>query len=341
MTMDEDRPAADHPDRVRWNARYRDHAPPRPARLPLLAEALAAGIPEGPVLELACGASASALALAEMGRSVSAVDISDVALELLHRAARELGVDERIDLSRRDLYAYRPPTRAFALVLCTSFWDPMVFAAGCDAARVGGVVAWETFLHDPAEGEPPPIDPRYCLAPGEPASRLLPGFRVLGQSVHGEPGRRRVAMLARREAGISFAAPWLAIGGAIRDEEDVRELLDAGISHVINCQVRVDDAPLLAGRAAYLWNPAEDDGEPKPAAWFLRAVEFARRARQDPDAHVLVHCAEGRARGPAVAYGILRAAGYGPDDAERAVLAARPTALLRYRDDADRALRSR
>ena len=291
------------------------------------------------MLELACGASASALTLAQMGRAVTAVDVSDVALELLVRAATELGLDERIDASPRDLYAYRPPTRAFALVFCRRFWDPAVFAAGCDAASVGGLVAWEAFLHDPAEGGPP-IDPRYCLAPGEPASLLPTGFRLLAQSVHGEPERRWVTMLARRSAGISFATPWLAIGGAIRDEEDVRELLDAGVSHVINCQVRVDDAPLLRGRVDYLWNPAEDDREAKPAAWFLRAVEFVRQARQDPDARVLVHCTEGRARSPAIAYGVLLASGYSREDAERAVLAARPTALLRYRDDADRALGS-
>ena len=341
--MDGDRFAVnpDHPDRVRWNARYRDHALPGPGRPRLLVEALAAGIPDGPVLELACGVSASALALAQMGRPVTAVDVSDVALELLLRAARELGLDGRIDVSHRDLYAYRPRTRVFALVLCRRFWDPTVFAAGCDAASVGGVVAWESFLHDPAEGRIPPIDPRYCLAPGEPASRLPAGFRLLGQSVHGEPGRRGVTMLARRTAGISFVTPWLAIGGAIRGEDDVRELLDAGISHVINCQVRVDDAPLLCGRVDYFWNPAEDDGEAKPAAWFVRAVEFVGRARQDPDARVLVHCTEGRARAPAIAYSILLASGYSRDEAERAVLAARPTARMRYRDDADQALGSR
>jgi protein-tyrosine phosphatase len=145
-------------------------------------------------------------------------------------------------------------------------------------------------------------------------------------------------MLARRAAGISFVTPWLAIGGAIRGEEGVQELLDAGVSHVINCQVRLDDAPLLGGRVDYFWNPAEDDGEAKPAAWFLRAVEFVHRARQDPDARMLVHCTEGRERSPAIAYSILLASGYSGEDAERAVLAARPTARMRYRDDADGAL---
>lgn len=295
-------------------------------------------MPAGPVLELACGASAAALALAEMGRVVTAVDVSDAALELLAGGARALGLDARIEVALRDLYVYRPPTRTFALVLCRDFWDPAVFVVGCDAASVGGVVAWEGFVHDPAQGRPPPIDPRYCLAPGEPASLLPAGFRLLEQVERGEPGRRRVAMLARRVAGISFVTPWLAIGGAVRHEGDVQELLDAGISHVVNCQVRVDDAPLLRCRFDYLWNPAEDDGEAKPADWFLRAVDFVSRARENPDARVLVHCTEGRARAPAIAYGVLRASGHSADHARRAVLAARPVAQPRYFDDAERAL---
>ncbi len=173
---------------------------------------------------------------------------------------------------------------------------------------------------------------RYYVAPGEPASRLPAGFRVLRRAERGENGRRRVVILARR-TGISFVTPWLAVGGAIRGEDDVRELLDAGVSHVINCQVKVDDAPLLGGRLDYLSNPAMDDHEPKPAGWFLCAVDYVRRDREDSDARVLVHCTEGRARAPAIAYAILRASGYSGDQAERAVLAARPTAQVRYFQD--------
>ncbi len=52
---------------------------------------------------------------------------------------------------------------------------------------------------------------RYYVAPGEPASRLPAGFRVLRRAERGENGRRRVVILARR-TGISFVTPWLACG---------------------------------------------------------------------------------------------------------------------------------
>jgi hypothetical protein len=265
-------------------------------RPPLLIEAVAAGLPDGPVLDLAWGASESAVAFSEMGRQVTAVDLSDMAL-----------------------HEFRPRTRAFALVMCMDFWDASVFVAGCDAASVGGLVAWES-LHD------------------DPASQLPNGFRLLLQAERAELGHRRVLMLARRLCGISFVTPWLAIGGAIRGEDDVQELLEAGVDHIINCQVKVDDAPLLGGRFAYLWNPAMDDYQAKPADWFRRSLEFVRRARRNPGSRVLIHCTEGRARSPAVAYGVLRASGFTAAEARSAVFAARPTTRARYFDDADRAL---
>ena len=98
---------------------------------------------------------------------------------------------------------------------------------------------------------------------------------------------------------VHFVTSWLAVGGAISDEADVRDILGCGVTHVINCRF-TDDSRLLCGRTSYLWNPAPDDGEPKAPNWFLRAVRFALCAHQDPDSKILVHCAGGAHRSPAL-----------------------------------------
>ncbi|MEV5824760.1 methyltransferase domain-containing protein [Spirillospora sp. NPDC052242] len=182
---------ADHPDRLRWNAKYAPDGRDGPVRSahPLAAEALRAA-PDGPVLDLACGPSGAALLAAEAGRTVTAVDISDVALARLGAAARRRGLAARITLVQADLGTWRPPAAAFAAVLCTGFWDRAAFAAAVAAVAPGGVLAWEAFTAE-ARRDRPHLPAEWCLGPGEPASLLPDGFRVLDQrDVQG--GKRRV-----------------------------------------------------------------------------------------------------------------------------------------------------
>jgi protein tyrosine phosphatase (PTP) superfamily phosphohydrolase (DUF442 family) len=139
---------------------------------------------------------------------------------------------------------------------------------------------------------------------------------------------------------ISFVTPWLAVGGAIATEEDVLEIREQGITHIVNCRVGVDDNQLLRGRTAYLWDPAPDDRKPKAPEWFIDAIRFTNAAIQDPGAKVLVHCTGGIDRSPSIAYAILRSMGHSEAEAEHAVLSGRPEARLPYKRDADAAIRA-
>ena len=49
----------DHPDRIRWNAKYGAGFVPSFRRHPLAVRALALGLPDGAVADLACGPSGS------------------------------------------------------------------------------------------------------------------------------------------------------------------------------------------------------------------------------------------------------------------------------------------
>jgi SAM-dependent methyltransferase len=171
---------ADHPDRRRWNARYAGPVPSFEPH-PLATVACALAPPAGPVLELACGPSGSALAAAAAGRHVTAVDVSDVALRLLRAEAGRRGLLGRIDIVHADLVTWRPAAAQYALVLCAGYWDREVFGAAAAAVAGGGVLAWQA-LTAAARTARPGLPAAWCLGPGEPAVLLPAGFTVVQQA---------------------------------------------------------------------------------------------------------------------------------------------------------------
>jgi SAM-dependent methyltransferase len=185
----------DHPDRIKWNAKYASGFVPSFRPNPLAARALATALPDGPVADLACGPSGSVLLAAEQGRRVAAVDVSEVALGLLGAEARRRGLDHLITLVHADLSGWAPEPRSHALVLATGFWDAAVFATAAAAVADGGLLAWEA-LTDNARRTRSDLPSEWCLQPGEPASLLPPGYAVLDQTE--VSGRARRRMLARR-----------------------------------------------------------------------------------------------------------------------------------------------
>ncbi len=188
---------AGHPDRLKWNARYAAR-PPSFEPHPLAVLVLSMALPPGPVLELACGPSGSALLAARTGRPVTAVDTSDLALSLLAAEAARRGPGGQITLVHADLRDWRPQPASFAVVLCTGYWDPALFGAAAAAVTGGGLLAWEALTMSAGLGRPG-LNPAWCLGPGEPASLLPTGFTQLSGPALAEAGngaRRR--LLARR-----------------------------------------------------------------------------------------------------------------------------------------------
>ena len=191
---------AGHPDRLRWNARYEDGFGGSFAPHPLAVRALSLELPGGPVLDLACGTSGSALLAAEAGHRVTAVDVSEVALGLLGAEAQRRGLGDLVTLVQADLAGWRPQPGSYSLVVCTGYWDSAVFAAAADAVAAGGLLGWEAFTAD-ARRARPGLCASWCLDPGEPASLLPAGFTVLAQQDLPDDQRStRRRLLARRQA---------------------------------------------------------------------------------------------------------------------------------------------
>jgi SAM-dependent methyltransferase len=189
---------AGHPDRLKWNARYAAR-PPSFGPHPLAVLALSVPLPLGPVLEMACGPSGSALLAAASGRPVTAVDASDLALHLLAAEAARRGLGGQITVVHADLRDWRPPPGSFALVLCTGYWDPVLFGAAAAAVTEDGLLAWEALTASARVGRPG-LNPAWCLGPGEPAALLPAGFTQLSGPAlaQTENGARR-RLLARRD----------------------------------------------------------------------------------------------------------------------------------------------
>ncbi len=109
----------------------------------------------------------------------------------------------------------------------------------------------------------------------------------------------------------------LAVGGGIWTDEKMIQVVRAGVSHIIDMQIEFDDTPLAEPYGVkVLWNPVDDDFQPKPPQVFQRGVEFALAALDsDPDHKLLVHCAAGVHRAPMMALAILRSTGWNLEDA--------------------------
>jgi SAM-dependent methyltransferase len=187
--------AATHPDQLRWNERWAAREPDF-APHPLAVAALALPLPAGPVLELACGPSGSALLAAAAGRQVDAVDVSDVALAQLAAEASRRGVRDRLRLVQADLESWSAEPR-YAIILCTGYWERSTFASALSALAPGGVLAWEALTTQARVGRPS-LPAAWCLEPGQPAALLPASYTVLASGdVPGQPRRR---MLARNSA---------------------------------------------------------------------------------------------------------------------------------------------
>jgi protein-tyrosine phosphatase len=108
----------------------------------------------------------------------------------------------------------------------------------------------------------------------------------------------------------------IAVGGGIWTDEKMVEVARAGVTHIIDMQIEWDDTRLAQPYGVkVLWNPTDDDFRPKPPELFRRGVEFALEALDDAESRVFIHCAAGVHRAPMMALAVLRALGFGLQDA--------------------------
>jgi protein-tyrosine phosphatase len=119
----------------------------------------------------------------------------------------------------------------------------------------------------------------------------------------------------------------IAVGGGIWSAENMAAVARAGITHIIDMQIEFDDTPLAEPHGIeVLWNPADDDFQPKPPELFQRGVDFAQLALEDEQARLFIHCAAGVHRAPMMTLAVLCNQGWDLRAAMQTISSRRPLA---------------
>jgi protein-tyrosine phosphatase len=121
----------------------------------------------------------------------------------------------------------------------------------------------------------------------------------------------------------------IAVGGGIWTDDKMQQVVREGVTHIIDMQIEFDDTAIAKPYGVHvLWNPTDDDFQPKPPQVFHAGVEFALKALDHPDSKLFIHCAAGVHRAPMMTLAVLRALGWNKPDAMRLIVSQRYVADL-------------
>jgi tellurite methyltransferase len=148
-----------------WDERYRRGEYTTEEPTPLLPRAIQ-NLKPGRALDVACGTGRHAIFLAGRGWDVTAVDSSQVGIEILQRRAREAGItiDARVaDLEQSE---FQIEAAAYDLICVFYYLQRDLFPAIRAGVQKGGAVVAAIHLND-KKPEAHPRNPDFLLEPGE------------------------------------------------------------------------------------------------------------------------------------------------------------------------------
>jgi protein-tyrosine phosphatase len=103
----------------------------------------------------------------------------------------------------------------------------------------------------------------------------------------------------------------IAVGGGIWTAANMAEVARARITHIIDMQIEFDDTELARPFGIeVLWNPIDDDFQPKPPEILQRGVDFATKALDPDETRLFIHCAAGVHRAPMMTLAVLCSTGW-------------------------------
>src|SRR6266849_7806322 len=144
--------------------------------------------------------------------------------------------------------------------------------------------------------------------------RLLAGPRLSAALLHGT-----------FRMDITWVTGRIAVGGGIWTAENMAAVARAGVTHILDMQVEFDDTALAEPYGIkVLWNPTDDDFQPKPPEVFQRGVEFALEALEEEGTKLFIHCAAGVHRAPMMALAVLCSLSWKLGQAMQLIEAKRP-----------------
>src|SRR5690242_20687876 len=134
-----------------WEEKYRSGDRGNEEQPTALVVEIAEKLTPGTAIDLACGAGRHTLYLAERGWTVTAVDGSEAAVELVRQRAVARSLDVHTGVADLTDSALALPHEAFDLIVIAYYLQRDLFAKVKAAARPGGVVV--AIVHTPEPGE--------------------------------------------------------------------------------------------------------------------------------------------------------------------------------------------
>ena len=185
--------------RQRWDERYRGREPtPQPAAV--LRHFAHLAPTTGRALDLACGLGGNALWLAQRGLETCAWDLSAVAIAQLKAVAERWQL--AVAAEARDVVAQPPAPASFDLISVVRFLDRDLAPQIAAALRPGGLLFYETFTRETADGRGP-LDPAFRLAQNELldlfSGLVVRGYREEGPLAEPDSGLGNLALLVAQK----------------------------------------------------------------------------------------------------------------------------------------------
>ncbi|MBI1353495.1 MAG: methyltransferase domain-containing protein [Acidobacteria bacterium] len=183
-----------------WDARYRDgeQAAAGPADILTASSAYWECAPCREALDVACGAGANAVYLAENGWRARAVDFSAEALRGATALAAERGVTIETSCEDLEVPGWRAGEGGYGMVVVTRFLHRPLFPALRDAVAPGGLLVYQAHTVDQLGFAGGPRNPDHLLRPNELLERFR-DWRVLRYEEQWI-GRATASLIARRPA---------------------------------------------------------------------------------------------------------------------------------------------
>jgi SAM-dependent methyltransferase len=177
-------------DLAGWEQRYRAQGVvSESAPHPVLVEA-ASSLPPGRALDLACGTGRNALWLSGQGWSVTAVDGSPKAIEILRKRAADLRIETQIaDLENPGFTIARA---SYDLIAMCYYLQRSLFEPSKSGLVCGGIMIAIALLTEPGK------DDTFRVEPGE-LSSYFDGWEILDYREGRDPWQHNVAEIVARK----------------------------------------------------------------------------------------------------------------------------------------------
>jgi len=160
----------------------------------------ASGLNPGRALDLACGAGRHAIWLAERRWHVTAVDYSEVAINIVRERAKASNVTIDCHIANLERHEFVLKPRTYDLIVLCNYLQRDLFASIREATRIDGlVIAVIAMVDDGLDPKIKPMNPAYLVRPGELRAQFE-GWELISESEgnSGQEHRRATAEIVAR-----------------------------------------------------------------------------------------------------------------------------------------------